>query len=440
MPRIPWPVRREGRSLAEVRADLETRQVVLDAALERDITALKAQGRREAVLAEVHEAEDIARWARHDRRSARRYARRSARVAPTVSGAVYAMAVGTAVGGQVSTAIDVLHWPVYGGVGMSVFVEGFTLSMALTARDQRLAGERAVAPRMLTWIGAGFASAVNAYAHSNDPLAAVLLGAASLVGITVWEIRSGLPLRKALREKGLISETRPRLGVAYSARFPVRAFDAFSASIADPAVSTRDEAIDAGGIRRARRRPIRLRGRWTVWGWWRTDGPADGRTDDQRAADGETVAAGMQPTLGSRTDGPQQPPWADEAATADGPVDARVDGVGQVDGPAGGAGDGRTADSGGQTDRPVGGDRPSAGRTVDRSKPRDYLAEVRPVYRHMVVSGARITRDALGGELRARGISVPNAQIGEVMRTLRAEMPPGSVQPETSPEAAEVTS
>jgi hypothetical protein len=99
--------------------------------------------------------------------------------------------------------------------------------------------------------------------------------------------------------------------------------------------------------------------------------------------------------------------------------------------------DGRTDSEDVRTDGPSTESGPSAGRTADRTRQRDYLAEVRPVYRHMVVNNDKVTRDLLGDELRARDISVPNGPLGEVLRTLREEMPPGSEQADTSPEAVE---
>lgn len=395
-----------------------------------EIATTEARDDLAEVLDRARERSRIRHWDMSDRKRARWQARWSAKVAPGVSGVVYAAAVGTAVHGQVSTAEHLFGWHWYAGLGMAAFIEMAALSAAKTAHDIRMEAawdgryEPALLPRVLTWGLAGFASVVNAYAHEAIPLEAAVMGAASLVGIVVWEMRNTWPLRRVLLAQKLVPAHLPRLGAKYSARFPIQAFDAKSASLASPSVSTRDEAIEAGAVRRSSRRPWRMFGR-RVWGWWRTDGPsgqtitgrADGRDNlrvDGRASTGADDHAGA----GGRTDGVRvETVRADELPLV--AVDGRTDGTDAT-------ADGPSSENGPSTDRPS-----------DRAKPRDYLAEVRPVYRHMVVNGDRITRDALGAELRDRGISVPNAQIGKVLTTLREEMPAGSEQGDMSPEAAE---
>lgn len=309
---------RRARTIEEIRADVEAAQVELDAKLQRDLTRLEAEDRRAEILDRARSNSQIRRWERRDRRAARRHARWSGRVAPAVSAGVYLLAMGTAVSGQVSTARDTLHWPWWGGVGMAGFVEGFALSMALTARDHRLDGERAFVPRLMTWLAAAFASAVNVYAHRQVPLSAALLGAASLVGITVWEIRSGGPLRRALRARNLMPRTRPKLGAAYVARFPVRAFDAWSAVIADPAIGTRAEMLAAGAARRSRRGPVRW-GRWAVWGWWRTEPDRTGGPDTDRQAGPDRTPAEPAPRTGpaDQTTRPDQTTRTDQTDRPD---------------------------------------------------------------------------------------------------------------------------
>src|SRR5699024_1129921 len=106
------------------------------------------------------------------------------------SSGIYGMALYVAVTGQISMATE-RGWPVVFGIGMAVFLEGLALSMALTSHQHRLIGERALAPRVLTWVAAGFASAVNFVGHADDLVMATVLGASSLAAITVWEVRSG---------------------------------------------------------------------------------------------------------------------------------------------------------------------------------------------------------------------------------------------------------
>lgn len=265
----PGTPRQRGAALATFTSTLHAeRRADRDADADRRLRVAEAeqglrQAARAAKLAEAAERRELRRdeaaearadrEARRSERTKRRDERRAAarEVAPAlVSGLVYSMAVGTAAAGQVSVARS-LGWSVFAGAGVAVFIEGLALAMALTAREQRLEGEHAVPARVLTWAAAAFASAVNAYAHRAQPVAALLFGAASLAGITLWEIRSERRTRGRLRELGMVPEPGPRLGFAFCARFPGLAWAARSAFVADPSLRTRDEVLAAGHARRA---------------------------------------------------------------------------------------------------------------------------------------------------------------------------------------------
>jgi hypothetical protein len=135
-----------------------------------------------------------------------------------------------AISGQISMALD-RGWPLVVGIGMAVFLEGLALSMALTAHQLRLKGERALIPAAMTWVAAGFASAINVFAHRDDPVMAAVLGASSLAAIIVWEVRSGAKHRAALRAMGLIPEPPERFGWRRWLRYPRSTWRAWSLDV-----------------------------------------------------------------------------------------------------------------------------------------------------------------------------------------------------------------
>lgn len=223
--------------------DAETDRKIRAAAAEADLEAKRIANRtaeREAKSAA--KATEAARRteARRTRRAART-ARRTAAVArvtgyvagnmPGVySAGIYAMALYVAVSGQIGVATD-RGWPVAIGVGMAAFLEGTALAMALTAHQQRLKGERALTPRIMTWVAAGFAAAINFGAHTDDLVMAAVLGASSLAAIVVWEVRSGAKHRDALRKLGLIPEPGVRFGVRRWLRYFPSTFAAWSLDV-----------------------------------------------------------------------------------------------------------------------------------------------------------------------------------------------------------------
>lgn len=139
----------------------------------------------------------------------------SAAAPASLSMLVYLAAVASAVFGQVSVATGRYGWSMLRALLLAGFIELMALAMATTANWLRLRGERALAPRVLTWVFAGFAATVNIWGHSNDPLMAAGLGAASLGGITLWEIRSSARHRDALRRVGQVAEPLPSLGLRF---------------------------------------------------------------------------------------------------------------------------------------------------------------------------------------------------------------------------------
>lgn len=220
-----------------------------DAAAERELRAAERRQTLDAqrrAMTRTERGENTAqrrteRAARRTERRARAVARRAwvaARVdyvrhnAPAVySTGIYLMAVGGAVYGQVTAATG-RGWPLIVGVAIASAIEGLALSMALTAHQLRLAGERALAPRALTWVCAGAAGGINYVGHrGTDQAGAVLLAALSVAGITVWEIRSSAKHRAALRALGLLPDPPARFGWRRWLRFPLATFGAWSRDV-----------------------------------------------------------------------------------------------------------------------------------------------------------------------------------------------------------------
>ncbi|SDD94034.1 DUF2637 domain-containing protein [Glycomyces harbinensis] len=239
----------KARTLA---ANADAKIAVRDAETDRKIRAAAAEAdleaRRIANRAAEREAKSTAKSAETTRKTEARRTRRAARAArrtaavarvtayvagnmPGVySAGIYAMALYVAVSGQIGVATD-RGWPIAIGIGMAAFLEGTALAMALTAHQQRLKGERALTPRIMTWVAAGFAAAINFGAHADDMIMAAVLGSSSLAAIVVWEVRSGAKHRDALRKLGLIPDPPERFGWRRWVRYPRSTFAAWSLDV-----------------------------------------------------------------------------------------------------------------------------------------------------------------------------------------------------------------
>jgi len=205
---------------AETERQLRLAQGQLRLTEQRDEVADRRDERRRA-------RREAQRWATRERRAARWATVRAAlgsavdysrNNAPAVySAAVYGLAVSGAVYGQLDAAhVHGLPWQV--GLVGAIAIEGTGLSMALTAHQLRMKRERALAPRVLTWASTACAVAINYVGHAGyfgvhgDQMKAVGLGLLSLIGITVWEVRSAAKHRQVLREMGIIPEPPERYG------------------------------------------------------------------------------------------------------------------------------------------------------------------------------------------------------------------------------------
>jgi hypothetical protein len=202
---------------------------------QRDEAKARQRERRQAQA-------EAARVAKRARKQARRKARKAwiaERVdyvrdnAPAVySSVIYGLAVGGAVYGQVDGAVS-HDMPVWIGLVSAAAIEGTGLAMALTANQQRLTGERALAARSMTWLSTATAVAIQVAAHADNTPKALGLSALSALGIVVWEIRSGAKHRPTLRKAGQIPDPPDRFGWRRWLRYPRSTWAAWSIDIRD---------------------------------------------------------------------------------------------------------------------------------------------------------------------------------------------------------------
>jgi len=486
--------RRAARTLAAAEADARRAQqdresadaaadrarAAADADVERELR--RAQGRQSlasqrrldqtaarAEIAAQRRAQRAARRVEARARAAERRAWVAARIdyvrhnAPAVySTGIYGMAVAGAVYGQVTAATG-RGWPVIVGVAIASAIEGLALSMALTAHQLRLAGERAVAPRVLTWACALVAGGINYLGHvAQDPVGAVLLALLSVAGITVWEIRSGAKHRAALRALGLIPTPPARFGWRRWVRYPLDTLAAWSVDVRERVSDEAAELIAWRAAERHRRRvadEARRAARQCAG-----KGDAAGAVEAlQRMAQASPAArTSVRPGVGA----PERPSGRTDAGTPgrpDAPADGRAPGraYGPADGPAPARTDGRTyggtearteartyartrvrESDGTEPDSPLvsaGAGRRAAtaptgtaGRTrrtvrgavvPDRPDPdvSDLLDAGRAVRDELAAVGRAVTRDELVTRLRSTGLTVSSGRASVLLAALNRE-------------------
>ncbi|WP_143163020.1 DUF2637 domain-containing protein, partial [Couchioplanes caeruleus] len=245
--------RRIARSLADgefARMQAEQRRADQDAAAERRLREAQGKLRLSAERDKLKASRDERRAAKREARRARKRERRQAtharwtdrraaasgyvraNAAAVYSSTIYGLAVSGAVYGQIDAA-RIHHVWMPAAVVASIAIEGTGLAMALTAQQQRLAGERAVAARALVAVATAAAVAINYLGHQPDMVKAVGLSALSAVGIIVFEIRSGAKHRKALRAMGMIAEPGERFGIRRWLAFPRETFAAWQLDVRD---------------------------------------------------------------------------------------------------------------------------------------------------------------------------------------------------------------
>jgi hypothetical protein len=214
---------------ADLRADRDRRR-----ADRRARSADRAKNRRDWVRARIE-------YARHN--------------APAVySSVIYGLAVGGAVYGQVSAATQTFDLPWWGGVMLAGAIEGTGLAMALTAQQQRMHGERALAARALTWAMTTAAVCINYFGHrAENAEKAIVLALLSAIGIVVWEIRSGAKHRPVLREKGMIPQPQERFGWRRWVTAPSSTFAAWRVDVLNRVSPRGAELLNRAADLRAKR-------------------------------------------------------------------------------------------------------------------------------------------------------------------------------------------
>lgn len=150
----------------------------------------------------------------------------------------------------------------------TVFALGFAAAWELTTaftgwmyHQARQQGDAGTIYRIMTWVFASGAAAMN-YAHHCGPAgrptqASVAFATMSVVGMVLWELYASLVHRQYLREQGLISRARPKIGLIRWVRFPVRSWTAWSLTIDNAALSTLERAWNAAGVELADRNALR---------------------------------------------------------------------------------------------------------------------------------------------------------------------------------------
>jgi Protein of unknown function (DUF2637) len=374
------------------RAVAEERRRDADAATERRLREAEArtrlaQDQRAASLVEARELAQVRRDARAARRVERekrhaKWAEAMRRVvsqartnaAATWSSVVYGLAVAVAAAGQVSLA-EKRGLPWFAGLGIAGFVEGLALAMALTARSMRLSGERARIPRILTWVAAVFAAGINLYAHRSDPVEAAVFAAASIAGITLWEIRGEAKTRDQMRQVGAAMRTQRAEDLVLSELAGVIETEARDAA----AAGDTDAALAAlGRLEILHRRATAVR-------------TAAVLAADQFAADPIVVPVSPSPETGTGagtgTDHPALPsPSRPRRATGRGPSASRA-----------------------------------SSPPPDVS---DLMADGRAVARALAAAGEPLTRDRLIAGLRARDVAVSTTRASALRHALNAEPHP----------------
>ncbi|MEU1628245.1 hypothetical protein ABZ746_23515 [Streptomyces sp. NPDC020096] len=150
----------------------------------------------------------------------------------------------------------------------TIFAIGFAAAWELTTaftgwmyHQARRQGDSGTIYRIMTWVFAAGAAAMN-YAHHCGPggkptQAAVAFATMSVVGMVLWELYAALVHRTYLREQGLVSQPRPRIGLIRWVRYPVRSWTAWSLTIIDGSLTTLESAWSAAGVEIADRTALR---------------------------------------------------------------------------------------------------------------------------------------------------------------------------------------
>lgn len=134
---------------------------------------------------------------------------------------------------------------------VAVFIEGFGLAFYATSVSSRLQGRSGWVPRLAAWAVTGFAAWLQFQAHRDllildKPLVSYACAAASVGAMLLAEVRTTYKVGETLEQMDQKDRPQARLGVKFWLRYTQQAWWAWSAQIANPAIRTRTDALQAG--------------------------------------------------------------------------------------------------------------------------------------------------------------------------------------------------
>ncbi|MEV6421743.1 DUF2637 domain-containing protein [Streptomyces sp. NPDC051662] len=152
---------------------------------------------------------------------------------------------------QTSYAMDAFGWWLIAALGFAAAWELTTTFTAWMYHQSRSQGDSGLIYRVMTWVFAAGAAAMN-YAHHCGPngqptQAAVAFATMSIVGMILWELYASLLHREHARAEGRVAKARPRIGLIRWVRYPRQSWTAWSLTINNQALDTLEKAWEAAG-------------------------------------------------------------------------------------------------------------------------------------------------------------------------------------------------
>ncbi|MEV1042981.1 DUF2637 domain-containing protein [Streptomyces sp. NPDC050204] len=162
---------------------------------------------------------------------------------------------------QTSYAMDAFGWWLPFALGFAAAWELTTTFTGWMYHQARSQGDSGLIYRVMTWVFAAGAAAMN-YAHHCGPggkptQAAVAFATMSIVGMTLWELYASLLHRQHARKEGRVAKARPHIGLIRWARYPRQSWTAWSLTINDESLDTVEKAWAAAGHHLAQAAVIR---------------------------------------------------------------------------------------------------------------------------------------------------------------------------------------
>lgn len=152
---------------------------------------------------------------------------------------------------QTSYAMDAFGWWLPFALGFAAAWELTTTFTGWMYHQARSEGDSGLIYRVMTWVFAAGAAAMN-YAHHCGPggaptQAAVAFAGMSIVGMILWELYASLLHRRHARKEGRVTKARPHIGLIRWLRYPRQSWTAWSLTINDESLDTVEKAWAAAG-------------------------------------------------------------------------------------------------------------------------------------------------------------------------------------------------